>query len=163
MLKLKLLIAIVFSSFAVGVLVSNSVHVNAQSDAAVCEGIGAAEGSSGCNDPAGSTTINTVLRTLLNILSIIAGMAAVIMIIIAGIRYITSSGESNNVAGAKNALIYALVGLVVVVISQSLVRFVINRLDDRPSSVQTITCPDGRVIPVGSAAGGAGSAALCNQ
>jgi hypothetical protein len=132
MSKLKLLFMAVLATLAVGQFASRATQVYAQSDAAICEGIGAVEGGSSCNDPSGSTTINTTLAAVLNILSIAAGIAAVIMIIIAGIRYITSNGEANNVAGAKNALIYAIVGIVIVALAQVIVRFAVNRLDDRP-------------------------------
>lgn len=58
------------------------------------------------------------------ILSIVAGIIAVIMLIISGFRYITSGGESGRVAAAKNTLIYALVGIAIVALAQFLVHFV---------------------------------------
>ena len=49
------------------------------------------------------------------------------MIIIGGLRYITSGGDSGNVTGAKNTILYAVVGLIVVALAQVIVRFVVNR------------------------------------
>ena len=49
------------------------------------------------------------------------------MIIIAGLKYITSQGEPANIATAKNSIIYAAIGLVVVALAQVIVRFVLNR------------------------------------
>lgn len=89
----------------------------------VCQGVNLGGGS--CNDNGDGVT--KVLRAVLQILSIVAGVAAVIMIIIAGLRYITSGGDSSKVSGAKSAIIYAIVGLVVVVLSQLLVAFVLAK------------------------------------
>ncbi len=63
-----------------------------------------------------------------NIVSYIAGAAAVILIIVAGVRYITSGGDSNAISGAKNTLIGALIGLVIVALARVLITFVVNRL-----------------------------------
>ncbi len=73
-----------------------------------------------------------LIRSVVNIFSIVVGVVAVFMIIIGGLRYITSGGDSSNVSSAKNTILYVLVGLTVVAMSQVLVRFVITRL----SSVQ---------------------------
>ena len=72
--------------------------------------------------------IETVIETVLNILSIFVGIAAVIMIIIAGFRYITSNGDSGAITSSRNTIIYAIVGIIVVALSQTIVRFVINRV-----------------------------------
>ena len=49
------------------------------------------------------------------------------MIIVGGLRYITSGGESSNISGAKTTIIYALVGLVIVALAQFIVHFVLNK------------------------------------
>lgn len=69
-----------------------------------------------------------LLRQVVNIFSTVVGVIAVIMIIIGGLRYITSGGDSSNVASAKNTILYVLVGLAVVAMSQIIVRFVVSRL-----------------------------------
>ena len=59
------------------------------------------------------------------------------MIIIGGLRYITSNGDSGNVTNAKNTILYAIVGLVIVALAQLIVRFVVQRLvttTDQPAS-----------------------------
>jgi len=85
----------------------------------VLQGIG--ETGSGCD---GSKVTNTI-AAFVEILSIVAGIVAIIMIIISGFRYITSGGEASKVAAAKSSLIYALVGLAVAALAQVLVRFVL--------------------------------------
>jgi hypothetical protein len=79
-------------------------------------------------DGGGSTTgINNLLRRIVNIFSAVVGVIAVIMIIVGGLRYITSGGDSSKVSTAKNSIIYAIVGLVIVALAQLIVRFVLNQ------------------------------------
>jgi hypothetical protein len=52
---------------------------------------------------------------------------AVVMIIIGGLKYITSGGDSGNVTGAKNTILYAIIGLVIVALAQFIVRFVLSK------------------------------------
>jgi Type IV secretion system pilin len=75
-----------------------------------------------------STKIENVIKTIINILSAIVGAVSIIMIIIGGFKYITSSGDSNNVSSAKNTIIYALVGLIIVAFAQVIVQFVLERV-----------------------------------
>lgn len=80
------------------------------------------------NTSAGTANINGIIKTVINIFSVIVGVVAVIMIIIGGLRYITSGGDSGNVSGAKNTIIYAIIGLVVVALAQFIVQFVLNKV-----------------------------------
>ncbi len=72
----------------------------------------------------GSSGITTILRTVINIMSFVVGAVSVIMIIIGGLRYVTSGGNDQNIAGAKNTIIFALIGLVIVALAQIIVEFV---------------------------------------
>ena len=76
----------------------------------------------------GGISIKRVLEVALYLLSFVAGVIAVVMIIIAGLRYITSQGSSEATAGARNTIIYAVIGIAVVVLSQVIVRFVVSRI-----------------------------------
>ena len=91
-------------------------------------GIGSGGTCTNTNTDAGTTNINSIIKTVINIFSIIVGVVAVIMIIIGGLRYITSGGDSGNVSGAKNTIIYAIIGLVVVALAQFIVQFVLNKV-----------------------------------
>lgn len=71
--------------------------------------------------------IDTTVQNVINILSIAVGIAAVIMLIIGGFRYITSSGNQETVKAAKNTITYALIGLVIVALAQVIVNFVLNK------------------------------------
>lgn len=70
--------------------------------------------------------VSALAVKVVNLFSIIVGIVSVIMIIYAGFRYVTSGGESNSISSAKNTLIYAIIGLVIVVLAQLIVHYVLN-------------------------------------
>lgn len=76
------------------------------------------------------TNVNELIADVVNIFSLVVGVVAVIMIIVGGFKYITSGGESSNVTGAKNTILYAIIGLVIVALAQFIVRFVLARVTD---------------------------------
>lgn len=96
----------------------------ASSQSEICAGLGQAGGSCG----GGSGQITNAVRAGVNILSLVAGIAAVIMIIISGLKFITAQGDASGVASARTSLIYALVGLVVAALAQVIVHFVLSRV-----------------------------------
>jgi hypothetical protein len=75
-----------------------------------------------------TTRINDIIHTIVNLLSAIVGVVAVIMIIFGGFRYITSGGNDTSVTSAKNTILYAVIGLVVVALAQLIVRFTLSKL-----------------------------------
>jgi hypothetical protein len=86
-------------------------------------------GGGSCADTSGGTDqVNNIVTTVINIFSIVVGVVSVIMIILGGFRYITSGGDSTKVGGAKNTIIYALIGLVIVALAQFIVQFVLNKV-----------------------------------
>jgi hypothetical protein len=89
----------------------------------VCQGINA-NGSNACDTNAVGT-LNTTLGEFITIFSVIIGIITVIMVMVSGFKLITSNGDPNGVSSAKTTLIYALIGVLVVVVAQVLVHFVI--------------------------------------
>ncbi|HSX33043.1 MAG TPA: pilin [Candidatus Saccharimonadales bacterium] len=100
------------------------------------QGSGLTISDTGCTAASGQTDagtkVNGIITTAVNIFSIVVGIVAVVMIIYGGFKYITSGGESSNISGAKNTIIYAVIGLVIVAFAQFLVQFVLNKVS--PSS-----------------------------
>lgn len=90
----------------------------------VCQGIGLTTTNGSCGD--NGAQFASVITAIINLMLVIIGVIAVIVIIISGLSFITSGGDSNKVATAKNSIIYALIGLVVVVFAEVIVHFVIN-------------------------------------
>lgn len=82
--------------------------------------------TTGCGSDAPSR-VSHLITVIINILSAVVGIIAVIMIIIAGLRYITSGGKQESVTGAKNTILYAVIGLVIVALAQLIVHFVLNK------------------------------------
>ncbi|CAN5399816.1 hypothetical protein BH10PAT3_BH10PAT3_5460 [soil metagenome] len=84
--------------------------------------------SGGITDAQAQAKINDIIRTVINLFSLIVGVVSVIMIIIGGLKYITSGGDGGNVSSAKNTIIYAIVGIVIVALAQFIVRFVLTKI-----------------------------------
>ncbi len=132
---LKLIAITLFTS--AGLVLANTGIVSAQAAApapsttdanktAACEGL-ALTGTT-CDSTTNATGVNDTIKLVIDILSLVVGVAAVIMIIIGGLKYILSQGEGANTAGAKNTILYAIIGLVVVALAQVIVRFVLNKV-----------------------------------
>lgn len=100
--------------------------VAAQNKEDICKGIGLVGGSNDCSQPDGVPNVNSTLENAVNLLSVVVGVISVIMIIIGGLKYITSGGDSSKVSSAKDTILYAVIGLVVVAMAQVIVRFVLN-------------------------------------
>lgn len=134
---------ILASLLLVPVVVSNTVNAQSASDA-VCESLGVT--GNDCDE--GGNGVNRILRQVLNILSIVAGVIAVIMMIIAGIKFTTSQGDSGSVSSARQTVIYAIVGVVIVVVSQVLVRFVLTEAAQLTNESDTGTSTPATPDPV---------------
>jgi hypothetical protein len=81
-----------------------------------------------CSTSDATEKINNLIHTIVNLLSAIVGIVAVVMIIVGGLRYITSGGNDASVTGAKNTILYAIIGLIIVALAQILVRFTLSKV-----------------------------------
>lgn len=70
----------------------------------------------------------SIFKIVTNILLFLIGAIAVIMLIIGGIRYVISGGDQAQVTGAKNTILYAIVGIVVAFLAYAAVNFVTQAL-----------------------------------
>jgi hypothetical protein len=68
------------------------------------------------------------LRNIANLIAIVAGAAAILVILIAGLQYATSDGDTNKINSAKTTVIYALVGIVVIALAAAIIDFMVSRL-----------------------------------
>lgn len=76
-----------------------------------------------------TTSGDTLLANGLNLVYFLAGAICVIMIIIGGIYYVVSVGDPGRVTKGKNLLLYAVVGLVIIVSAFAITNFVIGRFN----------------------------------
>lgn len=108
-----------------------SAQVNVQDG--LCEGstgqisVDPASGQCESTGTGATEKVNSTIAKGLNLFSAVVGIIAVVMIIVGGIQYITSGGDSGNVTKAKNTILYAVIGLVVVALAQIIVQFVLGR------------------------------------
>jgi len=75
----------------------------------------------GCKD---TQTVPVVATNIFQIVISLIGIVAVLMIVVAGQRYITSNGEPEKIKQARNMIIYSLIGLIVAVLAFAVVTFV---------------------------------------
>lgn len=89
-----------------------------------------ADAAKGDKTPSGLFTTNDgqtpVFKTIVNVLLYIIGAVSVIMLVIGGIRYTISQGDSSAVTAAKNTILYAVIGIVVAILAYAIVNFVIT-------------------------------------
>ncbi len=114
--------------FGVGsVIVFAAPAVNAASTSEACSAIGS--GSAFCSSTSDQIDgSGGFARVITNLLLFIVGTAAVVMIIIGGIRYVTSNGDASNIKQAKDTIMYSVVGLIVAIMAWGIVSFVIDRV-----------------------------------
>ncbi len=120
----------VFGMLFAPVMAPVAVYAATDIEQGLCAGVQLDPGSTcdPANDTEANATIDRILKTVINLFSLIVGIVSVIMIIVGGLKYITSGGDSGNVTGAKNTILYAVIGLVVVALAQFIVRFVLTKV-----------------------------------
>lgn len=128
-LKARLAALLLTPVFAVGFAVAPAFPAGALS---VTEGAGSAQGGDqasclfGNEGSAACDGKTPMFKTITNVLLFIIGAVSVIMLVIGGIRYTVSAGDSSAVTGAKNTILYAIIGLVVAILAYAVVNFVIG-------------------------------------
>ena len=70
----------------------------------------------------------SLFRSIADTLIIVIGAIAVIMVIIGGLRYVLSVGSPQATAGAKDQILYAVIGVIVAILAYSIVNFVVGRI-----------------------------------
>lgn len=127
MIKRFLLSSLLLSGFIASAFAFFPADVRAQTaQDQILTGIDEACAGASCANETNDTLQNTV-TSVINILSLVVGTVAVVMVIVGGMKYVSSQGDSSAIASAKNTIVYALVGLVIVALAQVIVRFVVQR------------------------------------
>lgn len=126
--KLRGLLVVPMLALAVGVVAPVGVSAF---DQGLSDGAEAAqgkdqEGNAECLFGGSDCSGEGIFRTITNVLLFIIGAIAVIMLVIGGIRYTTSNGDSAQVTAAKNTILYAIVGIIVAILAYAVVNFVVD-------------------------------------
>jgi hypothetical protein len=128
LLKIKTYIALLTVSLAIVYAAAIPAVFAQDIERGACGGTEFKLSNSNCPDgSAQESRLSGVIKNFVNILSIIVGIVAVIMVIIGGFKYITSGGDSGSITSAKHTIIYAIVGLIIVALAQTIVRFVLSK------------------------------------
>lgn len=90
----------------------------------LCSGASSSQGS---EQPTSLFGSGGIFQTITNVLLFVIGAVSVVMLIIGGIRYTVSQGDSSAVQSAKNTILYAVIGLIVAIIAFAAVNFVIGQ------------------------------------
>jgi hypothetical protein len=126
---------IVLVCFGLGVL-AQPLPALAQTDDAITRGLCTGANLELTDNPTddcqggddATSKFSNFIRRIVNLLSAIVGVVAVIMIIVGGLRYITSGGNDTSVTSAKNTILYAIIGLIIVALAQLIVRFTLRQI-----------------------------------
>ena len=76
-----------------------------------------------------------IFTNITNTILYVVGIISVIMLIFGGLRYVVSGGDSKKVTDAKNTVLYAIIGLVIAILSYAIVNFVLNAIGS-PAQVE---------------------------
>ena len=132
--KLKALLAgaiLAFSLLLMGVAPALAVD-QTQIDNGLCTGANLQftenPSSGSCSGTDTTGQINKIIHTIINLLSAVIGIVAVVMIMVGGFRYITSGGNDTSVTSAKNTILYAIIGLIIVAVAQVLVKITLSKV-----------------------------------
>jgi hypothetical protein len=118
-------VALVPSSFASAACTSIGNNIGNGASAAITGSENS--GAVSCSSTSADSSIGTLAANIVKVFSLIVGVVSVIMIIYGGFRYITSGGDSGSVGNAKNTLVYAIVGLIIVALAQLIVHYVLGQ------------------------------------
>lgn len=99
-----------------------STGTNPDAKGQVLQGISQNTSSTDCT----GTGVSNTVAAVVNILSYVVGIISVIAIISGAFKYITSGGDSSKVGNARSTIMYAIVGIIIVVLAQLIVRVVIT-------------------------------------
>ena len=97
-------------------------------NSAACAKAGSLAANPEPNACTGATGLNSTIQLIINMIIFVIGLIAVIMVIMGGVQYSTSQGDSGKVKKAKDTIMYGIIGLVVAVLAFAIVNFVLSSI-----------------------------------
>lgn len=76
-----------------------------------------------------------IVRRVINLISWLTGLLAALFLIIGGVKFATSGGDSDKVANAKRTVLYSLAGILVIAVSNVIISFVLGLVKGAESGV----------------------------
>lgn len=79
----------------------------------------------------GNDNLKQNITDIINAVIAALGIVAVVVIVLGGVQYMTSTGDSTKVKKAKDTILYGIVGLIICVLAYAIVNFVIRGLEGK--------------------------------
>ena len=115
---------VMFAVIGMGLLLIGHVP---HADAAVSKLIQPGDNPENISDATGAEgSARALARTIVNFFLFFLGLVATIMVIYGGVMYVTAAGNDDQVGKAKNVILYAIVGIVVILLSFALINTIIG-------------------------------------
>ena len=96
--------------------------------AEACKGVNKSESTACAGQGTTEDPVSNTVKRVTNIVAVIAGIIAVIMIIYYGFQFVTSGGDPQKAKGARSGIIYSAVGLIVIALATPLIHFIISNV-----------------------------------
>lgn len=90
-----------------------------------------------CSGNEDTSSLLGSIRTIVNALLVLVGIVAAIYLVLGGVRYFRSEGEEEEIKKAKNTILYAIIGIILIGLSAAIVNFVINTVSDTGGNAGT--------------------------
>jgi hypothetical protein len=130
--KLRIGIGVALAVSMTGLFsVVNPHALYAIADMSIKAGVNAAHGT---DQPTQLFGAGGIFTTITNVLLFVVGALSVVMVIVGGLRYVVSGGNSTAITGAKNTILYAIVGIIVAFLAYAAVNFLLGSLSGSGST-----------------------------
>lgn len=101
---------------------------NPCSDVCTCDGVAdSVREAAGCGNNTSKDGLPNAVIAIINVIISISGILAVLFIIVGGVQYMTSQGDVAKIQKAKHTILYAVIGLIIVILAFAIVNFIINK------------------------------------
>lgn len=128
---LRLFLTLFIALFAF-LLVTSTAHAAFDPFENTCDGTVATNDSSVCQDKDKGNNLNGsadgIIPKVANIVAAVGGVIAVVFIMVNGITIMTSTGDSSKISKARDGLIYAAIGLIVIVLARTIIYVIMRYL-----------------------------------
>lgn len=93
-----------------------------------CDKAGAPDSAACKVDNPRTNPVVEVVKRVTNIVAMVAGTIAVIMVIFYGFHFVKSAGDPQAAKSARMGIIYSIVGLIVIALATPLIHFIMNNI-----------------------------------
>lgn len=127
----KLIIAVIIAFFATSFISLKPTVTHAIDSVDICSQSGVSQevrNANGCDGASSGDDLKNVISSIIKGVIGIIGAVAAIFILVGGINYMTSAGDAAKLEKAKKTILWAVIGLVIAVLTFAIVNFVIGNI-----------------------------------